>query len=348
MSANEKKDEKLYQQSEWLKQQYSNGLNKRDISDKAGVSRQTIHNYFKKFDIDATKRDYTNDELLSILRKNKGVTCQKLDDPSNDLPTKWVFENRFGSVSRAKEIANGKVETLQCSGCGDYYKKLSRHCRETECDWSTITKEQKEILVGLLMGDGTLVNRKSDAPVVRVVNTNKQFLRWVANKLDSICFSVELENTAEEQMNKNIESGFVQTSNLENYNDVYKLYTMSHKEFKHLDWIENGEKVIPEKAPLTPTVLKMWYCSDGSLHWRNDRNKAEARITNVTENNNLQKFKRMLRNVGIDCRFSGKEIQFNEKQTKKFLNYIGEPPSGMEYKWKWRNRRLYDKKMDEK
>ncbi len=86
----------------------------------------------------------------------------------------------------------------------------------------------------------------------------------------------------------------------------------------------------------------MWYCSDGSLHWRTDRPSAEARITNVTENDNLEKFKRMFSEAGFDVRISGKEVQFNIKQTKKLLNWMGNPPDGMEYKWKYQDRKQYD------
>lgn len=290
-------------------------------------------------------RSWSDEDILQIIRElhnEHGKVVLSMFDEDAELPSSWKAKNTFSSWSRAKELAGVGEPTLQCTSCGEHYKKLSRHCTETDCNLPELNKEQKEILVGLMMGDATLTQRKTNNPSVNIVNTNREFLKWLNEKLNNIAYPVRFIKDAEEQMEHNIENGMTNDPSLSDYNDVYSLYTMCHTDFKHLDWIEDGSKTIPDSINLTPTVVKMWFASDGSLHWRGDRNKAEARITNVTEKDELSKFSRMFDSAGFDVRVGGKEIQFNIQQTKKLFSWMGKPPSGMEYKWQFDDRDKYE------
>jgi hypothetical protein len=333
-----------YKDPEWLREQYDHGLTQKEIAEKADVSRQTIIKYFKKYDIKSSKRKYTDDELLNIMSNNPDVTTAKLDSSDNDLPSAHVYKSRFGSMSRAKELAGIGKPTIKCHSCGKRYRKISRHWYESECSYPEISDRQKSILIGLMMGDATLGAKSQSNPFVGVANTNLGFLQWVHNELEDLSYNPTLLSTAKEKYESNIESGFVleESANVDNYNDVYYLNTVSHKEFDNLDWMRRGIKVIPKEIPIDSMIAKMWYCSDGSLHWRPNREKAEARITNVTENDNLEKFKIMFQKAGFDVRVSGKEIQFNIEQTSKLLEWMGEPPDGMEYKWKYKDKSEYN------
>lgn len=295
---------------------------------------------------------WSDNEILTLIKElhqKHGKVTLSMFDERDELPSSWKAKNTFSSWSRAKELAGVGEPTIECHSCGERYRKISRHWYETNCSYPEISDRQKSILIGLMMGDATLGAKDQSNPYVGIVNTNAEFLKWIHAELDGLSYSPTLLSTAKEQYVQNIESGFTseESANLSNYNDVYYLNTVSHKEFVNLDWVSEGKKVIPEKISIDSMIAKMWYCSDGSLHWRSDAKKAEARITNVTENDNLKKFKKMFSEAGFDVRVGGKEIQFNTKQTERLLNWMGEPPSGMDYKWMYQDRESYEKKKEE-
>jgi hypothetical protein len=290
---------------------------------------------------------WSDNEILKIIKDlydEHGKVVLSMFDERDELPSSWKAKNTFSSWSRAKELAGVGEPTIECHSCGERYRKISRHWYETSCSYPEISDRQKSMLIGLMMGDATLGAKDQSNPFVGIVNTNIEFLKWIHEELDSLSYTPTLLSTAKEKYEQNIESGFTseESANLGKYNDVYYLNTVSHKEFVNLDWISEGKKVIPKEIPIDSMIVKMWYCSDGSLHWRSDRGKAEARITNVTENDDLEKFKKMFSEAGFDVRVGGKEIQFNIKQTKRLFDWMGEPPNGMEYKWEYENRDGYD------
>lgn len=296
-------------------------------------------------EFDSSKRSWSKQDILDIVQslyKQHGEVTLSMFDDNNSLPSSWTAKNKFDSWSRAKELAGIGDSTIECQDCGKRYKKVSRHWYETECKYPTITDEEKSILVGLMMGDATLTSKHQENPAVRLVNTNKEFVDWTYNKLERIAYPPKLVKTAEESAQLNIDSGFSPNADSEKYNDVYKVNTVSHEDFWKLDWIKSESKTIPENIPLNSIMVNMWYCSDGSLHWRDERNKAEARITNVCDNDNLEKFQRMFSEIGFNVRVGGKEIQFDTQQTDELLNWMGNPPDGMEYKWENNDRSEYE------
>jgi len=111
------------------------------------------------------------------------------------------------------------------------------------------------------------------------------------------------------------------------------------------EWYESGSKVWPADIELTPTVLKHWYCGDGSL-----RNGKSPTIVTVNEFGSEEKIASMLSRRGLpvpNWRKRGQEYTYNGKTSDRtalfaywpasvsdgFWEYIGDPLPGFEYKW---------------
>jgi hypothetical protein len=114
---------------------------------------------------------------------------------------------------------------------------------------------------------------------------------------------------------------------------AYQCATTVHPKLKEFrEWYSSGQKVFPESIKLTPTVLKMWWVSDGHLH---DYHKnTYPVITSLNEIEHKQKLESYFNDIGIGIRrFTWKDIVIEYDDTDAFFDHIGSPPPGFEHKW---------------
>jgi len=198
-----------------------------------------------------------------------------------------------------------------------------------------------ELLTGMLMGDGS-INRSSKNSWFQTEMITKPFLEWLDSELGWLSTGVRLKHTASEGAKKCRDSGFSPNAKAENYSDVYRLRSRCHPDLQPLaDWYASGKKVFPNDIELTPTVLKMWYVSDGYY----DNHGAAKRITigmsnEVDRRDNIEQ---LFENVGFEIsnwniseRKDGSKrcnAQFTKDESQRLFEYMGESPAGFEYKW---------------
>lgn len=127
----------------------------------------------------------------------------------------------------------------------------------------------------------------------------------------------------------------------ENYNDQYYIRTVSHPELHtYREWYNSGKKVWPDDIELTPTVLKHWYCGDGSY----DKTVGRIEISLANEIDNLEKVENYFIQMGLPLprwsindrnMFDGISCKavWTVEDSKILWDYMGEPLPGFEYKW---------------
>lgn len=231
-----------------------------------------------------------------------------------------------------------------CKQCDNEFKSIGIHWnKSSDCEHPSLSKEKRDIMIGGLMSDATLSftnSSRSGRPTYRIFNTNKEFLEWISDKLGNISNGVKLSETGKEKHERNIESGFDNERDAE-YKDLYELTTVSHPFNSKLhDWYSSGEKSYPEQLQITPTIAKVWYAGDGNLNWDGET-KAYCEIGCNNESKNESKIVSFFENVGFKVHFSNGRIRFYG-ESKDFLNWMGKPPDGMEYKWETESRVKYD------
>lgn len=219
--------------------------------------------------------------------------------------------------------------TTECPECGDKFKQVGYHWGGSECSKPTLDIRQKEISIGLLMGDAW-VEKSSGKGRLRIEMTNKRFIDWLNNEFGIIVSNLSIKNTASEAAEKNKSHGY--DVNEENYNTSWILSTRTLNYFSELrKWYETGVKRFPEDLELKPLILKVWYCCDGSF--------VDGRypvIYSANENDRRQKVINILKRKGFSPSFTdgaGGTIQFKSSETENFFKYIGQPLPGFEYKW---------------
>jgi len=230
-------------------------------------------------------------------------------------------------------------EKVACPECGDEYKSLGNHWQHNESHRPALTPKQKEIAVGLLMGDGT-IHRKGR---IQCKMITKPYLEYLDRQFGCLGTGVRFRKTAEESAKENRDTGFSPDAKAENYSDVYGWQSRAHPHFKELrGWYATGEKVWPESITLTPTVLKHWYCGDGS--WNSSDRNNYITIGMANEIKNTEKVDRYFERAGIPlpsnyCIYEGKDgstnciARWSVEDSKELWEYIGKPLPGFQYKW---------------
>jgi recombination protein RecA len=120
----------------------------------------------------------------------------------------------------------------------------------------TISKEQQEILVGLILGDGHLETRTNGKTYrLKVEHSSKQkpYVDWLFEIFSNLAETIPRERTRV-SLGKEMKSHGFTTRSVE----AFRLYG---KQFYH-----NGKKMIPEiiSTLLTPRSLAIWFMDDGS------------------------------------------------------------------------------------
>lgn len=289
---------------------------------------------------------YTEKELLGglveLAQDNFSVTSFIVDDMKH-LPSSATYEYRFGSFTEAKLKAGLEVpNAVLCKDCGVHYSSISHHWSQTDCSFRILNERQKNILKGHLMGDATLGGRDRESPNISWVMTNLEYMEWLRDELGWICKDIKLKQTPYESKNSAKESGFDENEDNE-YKTLYQCGTHGHPWFKQIDWYKSGEKIFPENLKLNSTMVKIWYCDDGGLIWSERANEGHAHIhaSSQTQSMNrlVDEFNR--HNIYPTIREGNVGLDFTLEETEKLLEWMGEPPDGMEYKWSNKEKEVY-------
>lgn len=222
----------------------------------------------------------------------------------------------------------------KCASCGSEYKNVALHWHRSSCNYPDLSQYQKDLITGIVMGDGSVVNpNTADNPTLRVKMINEEFLNWLDGELGWLSNGYTKVQTAEEAAKENRESGFSPNAKAENYHDKYVLRSKCIPPMsKWRGWYSSGEKVFPDDIQLKPTVLKMWYVCDGNLSYSD-----AITITANNEEGNREKIRQMFDDLGVDPAFYKSQrcwrVAFGQDESRVLFNYMGSSPDGFEYKW---------------
>lgn len=195
-------------------------------------------------------------------------------------------------------------------------------------NYAEIKPDEKEIVKGLLMGDGSIAGGKASPNAnsfFTLQMTNKKFLNHLKNELNHITTNLRKQRTAQKSVEVANSSLERQTTNAKSY---YELKFSRHPYFSNLrsEWYGEDGKKFPKES-FSPQKVKMWYVCDGSY------TRKRARISALNEKERMAKIVKTFEEKSLHPNISGGDIYFSVEETKKFFNYIGEPPPGFKHKW---------------
>lgn len=246
--------------------------------------------------------------------------------------TKYYVMKYFDTWTNAKVEAGIDVKSIKCPNCGVHCKYISNHWNK--CGEPELSKYQKSILAGLIMSDATV--DKSGA--MTVYSSNLDFLQWLSSELSFMAYDPHINDTGDERHKRNIKSGF-DVDRDANYKDIYCFSVPIHSFTKSLrDWYRSGSKKFPN-ININKNIVKIWYCGDGGLNWSGEK-YAYPEIRAINEGNRDNFLEKLFDDTIFSPSSTNGSIRIYSN-ADKFLDWLGDPPSGMEYKWENKNRNKY-------
>jgi hypothetical protein len=192
-----------------------------------------------------------------------------------------------------------------CEQCGQEFQILARHWSQNQsCEFRSLSDHQREIVRGLLLGDGSL--DANDLTYLRVSSTRQSHIEWLANELGWLSRGVTYDSS-----------------------EAYRLRTMSHPNLgRYWTWME-----APSTGyTLTPTAARIWYACDGTLSFAGSSDVPQITFAAKADKKRLA-LKDLLAHRGFDPLLWERRVALPREQTKQWLSWLGEPTPGSEYKW---------------
>jgi len=230
--------------------------------------------------------------MKKLLQQNKQIVSAKIDQE-----TAQQIINEFCSGSSTYELAD-KFGLWQTSICNLVSGRAWKQCfrpnniqeiikSRNEKGWlknnhndylhkqyPQLTEEQNEILIGSLLGDGTIkLGSLNCSFVKKQCKKYKVYVDWHLDKLSLYSSKIHEIHSDDKLICQN---GIIEHIKTENRLIGYRFYTHQHPVFTKFrnKWYPEGNKIIPTDLKLTPLSIAIWFCDDGN----NSFNNREAQI----------------------------------------------------------------------
>ena len=260
-------------------------------------------------------------EQIEECEEKYGKVSEKLMRKDDEFWNPGYIQKAFGTFSKAKSQADLTNKT-QIHLTNEELNEINEDLEKS--------KYKQDIITGLLLGDGTVYKPKKKSARLTIEMIEKDFLEWVNGELGDVVSHITLRDSAEEAAEKNRKYGY--TVNEENYNDIYRLQSRALPVLnKYYKWYETGQKRFPDNLELNPTICKMWYCCDGSL-----AQNESCVIYSANEIDRPEFLENLFKDSPLNPTIStggGGAIKFGREESREFLEWLGSPPNGFEYKW---------------
>lgn len=235
---------------------------------------------------------------------------------------------------------------VTCHECKSTYERVGYHWSNGGCDYPKIPDDKESLVLGLMLGDGTLRTHTS-APFVQTYMINEPFLEWMDEQLEWLSTGVSLYRTAERSAELSQNNG-QPDADVADYHDVYVMQTRTMPQFRRYEsWYEGTErKRFADGLVLSPIEAMVWYACDGSLNWdrRYPNSRPHATIGVRSEMDDITKVLQMFEDSTFDHipRVDENTIRFSVDETEDFLEWMGSAPPGFDYKWTMESLDLYE------
>lgn len=169
---------------------------------------------------------------------------------------------------------NVEIEKTTREYCLTCYSKLLKNGTllrlYPECNITTLTQEQHEIMEGSLLGDGGLCARHTTQKAIYKISRKREdvkYLEWNFEKFKEFFYQkikprVYFNKTTQKEYYQNYFSS-------KSCNVFYKYY---------MRWYPENIKIIPRDIELTPAMLAVWFCDDGNIRYK-IKNKLEIKLS---------------------------------------------------------------------
>jgi hypothetical protein len=210
------------------------------------------------------------------------------------------------------------MSEVNCPQCGSEYTNIGLHWHRSECSYPSFTQRQHEIITGILMGDGSINAKEGRKPYFKLTNKKKTFVQYIRDQFGILATDVKTEKMFTSY------SGEI---------TMYRVATRCLPELEeYADWYKPDGKRYPHDLELTPLIAKMWYVCDGGLN-KSESQRYTVQIACKDQKDRGDKIIELFDEVGFTAKWAGSQIYLRASDSQDFLEWIGDPVPGYEYKW---------------
>lgn len=201
------------------------------------------------------------------------------------------------------------------------------HWRE-ECGPPTVTRGQRELVAGLLLGNGYVGGNGANKHF-HLSTQWRPFAVWVFREFGWLAATITFLDGSRDNRDRTTPA------------QQYKVRTHAHPALTRFrSWYdESGERRLPasENLPtgrLTPRAGRAWHATAGSLGWSNlEYASTRQAYFSAEADDRAERVSALFESAGFESTRAGQGVQLPPKQTAVWLNWIGPPVEGVEYKW---------------
>lgn len=206
----------------------------------------------------------------------------------------------------------------ECPTCGKERERLGLHFTQGPCGHPKLSPYKRDLLRGMLMGDGTAEKQSGNRYARFSVDmVSREFLEWLDGQLEWL-------STGVTEIPRDYDSVRQQQ---------YRLRTRTHPFLDTLrTWYDSGKKRWPDDLELTPTITKMWYVCDGTFNTYNS--SSNAVFYAVNEEDRPEYVTGLFEDVGFNASYYGNgQFTLDVQSSQNVLDWMGDAPPDFEYKW---------------
>lgn len=205
-----------------------------------------------------------------------------------------------------------------------------------------LSKKQEEILIGSMLGDGSLFkNKEAKYPYLCITRkrADKPYLQYEFNYFKQFCSYNELKD--EDIFDKRTNKIYLRSKFATLPNEIFLPY--------YKKWY-NKKKIVPKNLVLTPLICAIWFCDDGCIFVDKRSNRLKLKLAThgftLKENQFLVKLlSDITKEFFFICKDNGNYfIGGADNATKAFIKYIESCiPKEMNRKITWNEGHLLQK-----
>jgi hypothetical protein len=213
------------------------------------------------------------------------------------------------------------VGSRTCPICGRTDEQLPHHWNSGSCPWPNVTRRQHELVIGLLLGNAA-ISGDSANEYLQLVATNQTFATWVFEELDWLSDSLVRVDPPKP------------TDQTEHaLNHCYRVRTRVHPELASYRKWDNAssEKRIPLHLDLPARSARVWYACSGELHWQDDG--YPLAVFTACDDKRANRIAGLIERAEFEPTRTGTQVRLPPRETRAFLEWIGDPVPGVGYKW---------------
>ena len=293
----------------------------------AGLSRVYLPYGTKKTIREIVNKNYKG-YILSYDRCNKKIVKKKIIGWYRFINNERIVKLSYENAPKDHHVFVTETHKILTN---EGYKNILEFNEDTKINtgMKEPNDEQKEVLLGILLGDGCIPYNHN---TINIIHSSKQskYVKYIRDILWSIC-NRKISNYALMLKNKSYHACKLQIENIP-YTRFLK------KEFYGMSYSED-KKVVPSWFKLTPISLAFWYMDDGNKDKRKDL--FSISVQGFNENSVDKLLNELLtlgivgdkRNYKIKGKYRGFTIHFNVENSRKISKMISKyVPNIMEYK----------------